>query len=931
MKWGSSFFPCGLAILVTLVPGCDLPELPPEPKAQPIQTSEPETILRGTPDVETTEREASFDFTCDQLSGCRFECRMDDQPYFACESPAQFESLAYGQHQFFVRAIDDQNRTDTTPASFTWLITKDGAGSHIDSLEVVPLDFNEVTAAFSCGVANCSFKCQLDDNPKFDCESPLVLERVSTGSHQLKVQAYDLDDIAVPDSDTANFEIEDFWKTVSTKSAHTCALRTDGKIFCWGLNFSYQLGNDTQEVNARPVSMGTENSWQTVKAGARHTCALKADQSLWCWGANRDGNLATGEDVETLEKCDTTQTATEIICNKSTPHPVAADKEWLGLSVGWQHTCAIDDSRLLYCWGKNANGQTGNASLKNQSEPYLVSEERWLTVAAGVSASCGIQEDHTLHCWGLWHEDHQNAVPILVNENTDWAHIAAGGAYDVNSFCAIKDDASLWCFGDNHEGILGLGSNPSQTSSPQQLAQIDKAISVSVGASHGCSVSENNKLWCWGQNDQGQIGNNLVLGAASQLVPQLFNEAQNWQKVTAGLAHNCALTTEGKLYCWGRNHYGATGTSQSAQLVTGWDNLDTQSLSWIDLAAAGASACAIKNDKSLWCWGKSGETPLGNTSNFHLQQPAQVGVFQWESLSAGGHHACGIQGDKSLHCWGQNDANQVSSGDQTIHVAPTLVSDANWESVSVGQNHACGIHDDGDMFCWGLNTSGQTGQTPGDPVAVPTKVGHESIFYQVSSGASHTCALDAQKSLFCWGSNDLGQLGVATSATEQTHLPQQVIADSVTAFQKVAVGHHHACAIDEENALWCWGQNDRGQCGANAEENSMVSPIRVGTLNSWQHVAAGKQITCAIRQGGSLFCWGAVIFDSALPELIEFTSTPTLIDSNLSYATVTVGDGFFMGLDENGKRYGRGQNQYGQLGNDQAWTFAPEMINTTEP
>ena len=111
----------------------------------------------------------------------------------------------------------------------------------------------------------------------------------------------------------------------------------------------------------------------------------------------------------------------------------------------------------------------------------------------------------------------------------------------------------------------------------------------------------------------------------------------------------------------------------------------------------------------------------------------------------------------------------------------------------------------------------------------------------------------------------------------------------------------------------------------------MVSPMRVGTLNSWQHVAAGKQITCAIRQGGSLFCWGAVIFHNALPDLIDYTSEPTLIDSSLSYATVSVGDGFIMGLDENGKRYGRGQNHYGQLGNEQAWTFGPEMITTTEP
>ena len=108
----------------------------------------------------------------------------------------------------------------------------------------------------------------------------------------------------------------------------------------------------------------------------------------------------------------------------------------------------------------------------------------------------------------------------------------------------------------------------------------------------------------------------------------------------------------------------------------------------------------------------------------------------------------------------------------------------------------------------------------------------------------------------------------------------------------------------------------------------MVSPIRVGNLNSWQTVAAGKNITCAIREGGSLFCWGAVVFDSSLPELILNASTPVLIDSNRTYTQVTVGEGFIMALDSEGMRYGRGQNQYGQLGNGQAWTFLPTAIQT---
>ena len=927
MKKGASQILFSVFGLAMLGAGCDLPELPPEPTPQPVQTGEPETILRGTPDVETTERSASFEFTCDAVDGCRYECRLDDQAYFACESPAVFEDLSYGEHQFFVRAIDAQNRTDTTPAVFTWLVTKNGAGSRIDSLETAPQEFNQVTVEFGCGVSSCSFECQLDDEALFPCESPLTLQRVLSGAHRFKVQAKDLSGVAVPDSDAVDFFIEDYWMHVATKSVHTCALKTDGRIFCWGLNYSRQLGREDNVIETQPVLVGDRNDWNMVRTGGRHSCALDVAGALWCWGSNQDGNLATSDDPETLEKCEN-NVAGNVTCTSAAPLAVAPEKTWSSISVGWQHTCGIDDEGHLYCWGKNTDGQTGNTNLINQTEPYLVSEDQWLAVAAGLNATCGLKEDSSLHCWGSWHQAHLQSVVEAVGNDTDWLTIAAGGAYDVNAFCAIKNDASLWCFGDNHEGLLGLGENPLETDTPNRLTQIDKAISVSVGGSHACSVNDDNQLWCWGQNDQGQIGNNLVVGPSAQFEPQLFDERQNWSQVTAGIAHNCALTVEGKLFCWGRNHYGATGTSESAQLVTGWEILDVPELSWNAVAAAGASSCALKVDRSLWCWGENGETPLGNTSNFHLQTPAQVGVFQWESLSAGERHACGIQGDRSLHCWGQNDAKQVSSSDQDVLIAPHLVSDARWNAVSVGTDHACGIHEDGSIFCWGKNNAGQTGQAAGETTESPQTIVHEPIFDQVSSGANHTCAIDAQKALYCWGKNDVGQLGIAHTVTEQTHLPQQVVADSVTAFQDVAVGHDHACAIDEEHGLWCWGKNDRGQCGVDAEENSMVSPIRVGNLNSWQTVAAGKNITCAIREGGSLFCWGAVVFDSSLPELILNASTPVLIDSNRTYTQVTVGEGFIMALDSEGMRYGRGQNQYGQLGNGQAWTFLPTAIQT---
>ena len=181
MKKGASQILFSVFGLAMLGAGCDLPELPPEPTPQPVQTGEPETILRGTPDVETTERSASFEFTCDAVDGCRYECRLDDQAYFACESPAVFEDLSYGEHQFFVRAIDAQNRTDTTPAVFTWLVTKNGAGSRIDSLETAPQEFNQVTVEFDAAFPAAVLNANSTTKPCFRVNRPSPYNACSVG------------------------------------------------------------------------------------------------------------------------------------------------------------------------------------------------------------------------------------------------------------------------------------------------------------------------------------------------------------------------------------------------------------------------------------------------------------------------------------------------------------------------------------------------------------------------------------------------------------------------------------------------------------------------------------------------------------------------------------------------------------------------------
>jgi alpha-tubulin suppressor-like RCC1 family protein len=210
---------------------------------------------------------------------------------------------------------------------------------------------------------------------------------------------------------------------------------------------------------------------------------------------------------------------------------------------------------------------------------------------------------------------------------------------------------------------------------------------------------------------------------------------------------------------------------------------------------------------------------------------------------------------------------------------------------------------------------------------VPTKITHDTHWQKISSGAQHTCAIASDQTLWCWGNNSKGQLGLPTSSLIQSATPRQVIADNVTAFTHLAVGDQHTCALDEEQSLWCWGVNDKGQCGNSSSENGMLTPMRVGNNTTWTELAAGADITCAIRQSGSLFCWGAIIFNEALPDSVLHVETPTLMDNNHHYVHVEAGDGFIIALDQEGYRYGRGKNNYGQLGNNSAWRLQPTLLS----
>ena len=163
---------------------------------------------------------------------------------------------------------------------------------------------------------------------------------------------------------------------------------------------------------------------------------------------------------------------------------------------------------------------------------------------------------------------------------------------------------------------------------------------------------------------------------------------------------------------------------------------------WAQVAAGTSSSCGVRLDHTLWCWGRNemGQLGLGAKDPVGRREPAQVGLDQdWESVSISYLTACAVKTDHTLWCWGDNSDGEI--GNNTQHMdpaAPTLIAGA-WSSVAVGNNHACGIHVDGSLWCWGSGGDGRLGQGNEDAQLGPTQVPGEWKSVSVSLGS--TCAI----------------------------------------------------------------------------------------------------------------------------------------------------------------------------------------------
>lgn len=358
------------------------------------------------------------------------------------------------------------------------------------------------------------------------------------------------------------------------------------------------------------------------------------------------------------------------------------DCEAVGISTGENHTCAVGGDGFAWCWGDNTGGKLGDGT----ADPSL--------------------------------------VPVPVDQLTGVVNVAAGFG---NHSCAVLDDGTVWCWGENTWGQLGDGGFDDSLA-PVQVPGVVGALTVCAGVTHTCALLSSGRVACWGRHDVGQLGNSATHqtcagGMDCSPSPVFVDYMVSTLQVDCGRYHTCLVKNGGEIFCWGGNDFGQLGVGDTA-----YRDAPDRVLNIIDGVSVGVgaeSACLIRTDGTGWCWGKNDVGQLGNgvPSVYEVAPVPMTGLVDARLFGPGLDHTCVVLDDNSVWCLGSDADEQLGNGmlgdSLALGSVPGLAGSAVIDSGAV---HSCAVKHDGTLWCWGGNGSGQLGVNSSDPASAPLQV-----------------------------------------------------------------------------------------------------------------------------------------------------------------------------------------------------------------
>jgi alpha-tubulin suppressor-like RCC1 family protein len=360
------------------------------------------------------------------------------------------------------------------------------------------------------------------------------------------------------------------------------------------------------------------------------------------------------------------------------------------------------------------------------------------------------------------------------------------------------------------------------------------SYSIAAAEEYSSRLSPQGVPYCSGYNYYGQLGDGTEQNRCTP-TRVLLPEEVTFESVSLGRLHACGFTSQAALYCWGNNEYGQLGDRTEINRLTPTPVHLPEGIVVVSYALGGNHTCVLTSQGDAYCFGENANGQLGDGTLKDRSIPTRVllpdGVTL-QSIALGENHSCGLTKEGILYCWGSNEYAQLGDGSWKDKSTPTRVSlpdGATFDSIALGISHTCGLTPKGTVLCFGNNEFGQLCdgedmrllQTHATPT--PIKISEDIIFESIVLGGYHTCGLTTQGDTYCCGKNSEGQLGNGTKKNNST--PTRISLPIDIIFESIALGKFHSCGLTPENAIFYWGNNYNGPFGDGTKQDRLIPTL----------------------------------------------------------------------------------------------------------
>ena len=724
----------------------------------------------------------------------------------------------------------------------------------------------------------------------------------------------------------------------------------------------------TQRVPARALRLATASALVAVTLGPLTTpapavAAATATDTVWGWGRNLNGQLGEGS-----------------AGNRTVPIRVLTGMAALG--VGDQQSLTVDASGRAWSFGSNGDGQLGDGTEDDRGVPQLMTglgtAGTIADVDGGTDHSIILASDGVVRGVGrnnsgqLGTDDFAKSLEPKVTLGLPGGirAVSAGGNHNL----ALDGNGIVWAWGSNGVGQLGVTDVTERTRAAEVpgLPQVVE-ISAAVDGSSNAVLDTAGRVWMWGANFAGELGDGTTTHRAAPAVVPL---SESIVDVSAGDGFTVALGASGTLYSWGNNFSGQLGDGTTTQRLTPVI-VPMPGVQLRHVAAGGSFAVALDAAGDVWAWGDNGQGYLGDGTITHRPTPGRViGLPEIVELDAGHGHSLALDAEGGVWAWGRNNngqlgdhsVRQLSSATRTRPMTPAA-------SLSAGDEHALAITDDGALWAWGGNSHGQLGDgtliTRGTPQPVPgltdveaaaaggrhslaivhgavlqwgeTPVGAAGSVIrvdqqspgpvvglpagtnatQVAAGEAFSAALLADGTVWTWGGNQEGQLGDGTSVGRSNAAP----VPGLTGVVSLSSDYGHTLALKADGTVWAWGRNLEGQVDPSGITRRL--PVPVVGLPPVVEISAGAGHSLARTADGAVWAWGVDNQgELGIAPGGVFRNPPTHVPGLVDVTAVAAGAGHSLVLLASGAVLSFGLNSQGQLGDGTyASSFVPRQVH----